>query len=67
MPPSGPGLGPYKLPLDLEQTLVTITKYRYEYDQNANWTERTTVSRQVVDSSESGEHSTVHRRTLTYF
>ena len=44
-----------------------ITEYRYEYDQNDNWTERTTVRRHVVESSESGEQSTVYRRTLTYF
>jgi len=51
-----------------ERTLLNITEYRYEYDQNGNWTERTIVFRQVVDgSSESGEQCTVYRRTLTYF
>jgi antitoxin component YwqK of YwqJK toxin-antitoxin module len=55
-------------PPDLERTTRTIYEYRYEYDQNGNWTERTVVFREVVDgSSESGESSTVYRRTLTYF
>jgi hypothetical protein len=44
-----------------------IIEYRYEYDQNDNWTERTVVRRQVVDSSESGERSKVYRRPLTDF
>jgi hypothetical protein len=53
---------------DLERVRRTITEYRYEYEQNGNWTERTIVFRQVVDgSSESGEYSTVYRRALTYF
>jgi len=47
---------------DLERTRRTIIEYRYEYDQNGNWTERTVVNRE-----ESYEQSTVHRRTLTYF
>jgi len=51
----------------LERTRLTISEYRYEYDQNGNWTERTVVYRHVVDSFESGQRSTVHRRTLTYF
>jgi len=55
-PPPGP-----------ERTLLNITEFRYEYDQYGNWTERTVVNRQVVDSSESGEYSTLYRRTLTYF
>jgi len=45
-----------------ERTVLNITEYRYEYDQNGNWTERTVVNRQ-----ESYEQSTVYRRTLTYF
>jgi len=45
-----------------ERTRLTITEYRYEYDQNGNWTERTVVNRE-----ESYEQSTVYRRTLTYF
>ena len=49
-----------------ERTLLTIVEYRYEY-QNGNWTERTKVHRQVVDSSESGARSKVYRRTLTHF
>ena len=65
-PPPNPDEG--ELPPDLERTRWTIIEHRYEYDQNGNWTERTTVFRQVVDgSSESGEQSTVYRRTLTYF
>jgi len=56
--------GPPPVP---ERTLLDIIEYRYEYDQYGNWTERTMVFRQVVDSSESGGYSTVHRRTLTYF
>jgi len=45
-----------------------ITEYRYEYDQNGNWTERTIVFRQEVEGRpESGESSTVYRRSLTYF
>jgi hypothetical protein len=51
-------------PPDPERTLLNITEYRYEYDQYGNWTERTMVFREVVDSSESGGHSTVDRRTL---
>ena len=52
----------------LERTRRTIIEYSYEYDQSDNWTQRTIVFREVVDdSSESGESSTVHRRTLTYF
>jgi len=53
-------------PPDLERTQRTITEYRYEYDQNNNWTERTIVIRQEVNSG-SGEYSTVYRRTVTYF
>ena len=49
-------------PPDLERTTRIISEYRYEYDQYGNWTECTTVN-----SSESGEYSTVGRRTLTYF
>jgi YD repeat-containing protein len=45
-----------------ERTLLDVIEYRYEYDQNGNWTERTVVNRQ-----ESYEQSTVYRRTLTYF
>ena len=53
---------------DLERTRRTIHEYRYVYDQNGNWTERTVVFRQEVEgSAESGEQSTVYRRTLTYF
>jgi len=54
-------------PPDLERATRIIHEYRYEYDQNGNWTERTTSVRQVVDSSESGVLSGVDRRTLTYF
>lgn len=54
-------------PPDPERTLLNITEYRYEYDQYRNWTERTMLFRQVVNSSESGGYSAVHRRTLTYF
>jgi YD repeat-containing protein len=50
-----------------ERTLRDTIEYRYEYDDYGNWTERTIVWRQVVDSSEAGEQSTVYRRTLTYF
>jgi hypothetical protein len=51
-----------------ERTLLNITEFRYGYDQYGNWTERTVVSfARWSDSSESGEHSTVYRRTLTYF
>jgi len=59
MPPPGP---PCELPLDLELTRLTTIKYRYAYDQNGNWTERTGVHREG-----SYEGSTVKRRTLTYF
>jgi YD repeat-containing protein len=53
-------------PPDLERTTRIISAYRYEYDQNGNWTERTASVR--VDSSESGFVSGgVDRRTLTYF
>ncbi|HEX2665566.1 MAG TPA: RHS repeat domain-containing protein [Candidatus Acidoferrum sp.] len=55
-------------PSFLERTSRTIHEYRYVYDQNGNWTERTVVFRQEVEgSAESGEYSTVYRRTLTYF
>lgn len=55
-------------PPDLERTRRTITEYRYVYDQNGNWTERTVVFREVVNgSSESGGSSPAYRRTLTYF
>ena len=52
---------------DVEQQSLTITEFRYQYGQYGNWTERTIVNRQGVDSPESGERSTVHLRTLTYF
>ena len=53
-------------PPDLERTTLTISEYRYEYDQYGNWTERTTTYR-LLNGPAPGEHSTVHRRTLTYF
>ena len=67
LPPSAGGPWEPMIAMAQERTLLTIVEYRYEYDQNGNWTERTKVRRHVVDSSESGERSTVHRRTLSYF
>src|SRR5215472_807669 len=66
--PDYPG-GVSNLPPVPEQPFQnTMTEFRYEYDQNGNWTERTTTHRmQPVDGPESGGSSTVDRRTLTYF
>ena len=48
--------------------MLNIIEHRYVYDQTGKWTERTVVFRQEVEgSAESGEQSTVYRRTLTYF
>ena len=66
MPPGAGGPWEPMIATAQERTLLTIVEYRYEY-QNGNWTERTKVHRQVVDSSESGARSKVYRRTLTYF
>jgi len=49
-------------PLPKQVFEPSIVEYRYEYDQNGNWTQETAVHR-----SESGENSTVRRHVLTYY